>query len=919
MSNVAFLSACSHYEDGNLHPLHGVEHDVQIMRQALIDYCGCDEADVYSLTSDDSDNGKLYGSSLLLFLDNHRYKYEQEKIENLFFYYSGHGYIDGTEIKIIPSDGLFTLNHGMLPLPQIIRTLQQYSMAEHIILILDVCQNVIPYKGTRKKRKGFPGAEIIFYSCLPYQESYMLPESEGQGSLFTNCFVDVLKNSTSNYSVEQVSEKLKDRLEHYCSKLGIEQEPRTSLFDAALGEVQLVYKKGIQIGEDGVLARPTIRSFEHPADLDKSIWLKDAEQAVGEQTRFETFTKTELVNEFIQPDSKYWGIASVKGIGKTFLLQVKRIKMSKTALCFPDVEIPSKENNWATESVKFSNPEILFEKKARFQDFVLLWKYSLVSYILHCWIMKQKKSSDSHGDKNVISTIIQWIESEHNKGNLDDLTLSILLDSSYATLQIIMQEVLLHVRWKDLLTKEYVRIQRVAHNVLDFIAGSSKENLVLFLDKLDQAIRQPNSESALSCEKCSKRNSVENCTNQNRGTSYCYNDYDKKNFCSQRENCCYGCELFFDSYAGTHIRTKEHTDIKNSHYNYWQWLQLALVCAVSDIQGDYSGRIKVIYTIRLEAFNCSDNILGSQRSKIMNLTQTLYYTQKEQEKIFKECIAHQQPGLLCSPSLASKKDNEDLAFVGVDRICHPYVHNKAESVFDIIYRHSFDRTRDIQDFGQALTEHITEIKHASTDAERGAIVKEIIEETAARLAYNTNKANRSSENSYYFEKIPNMPSFWADTANFESLLGLIDRNLLFSDDMRTICRTINHKSNCPNSCKMCLHHPFSVLKNLGMLGYILLANNRSRTAKQQFLSSADVTYFHDVDQIQLNDHTMYMIHPALTKSIEKLRNDKIMHFCGFLIGKDILVEQKVLRDILADKQELKKEDFENKYYRVFRD
>lgn len=99
----------------------------------------------------------------------------------------------------------------------------------------------------------------------------------------------------------------------------------------------------------------------------------------------------------------------------------------------------------------------------------------------------------------------------------------------------------------------------------------------------------------------------------------------------------------------------------------------------------------------------------------------------------------------------------------------------------------------------------------------------------------------------------------------------------------------------------------------------MIANNRSRTAKQQFLSSADVTYFHDVDQIQLNDHTMYMIHPALTKSIEKLRNDKIMHFCGFLIGKDILVEQKILRDILADKQELKKEDFENKYYRLFRD
>ena len=164
-----------------------------------------------------------------------------------------------------------------------------------------------------------------------------------------------------------------------------------------------------------------------------------------------------------------------------------------------------------------------------------------------------------------------------------------------------------------------------------------------------------------------------------------------------------------------------------------------------------------------------------------------------------------------------------------------------------------------------------------------------------------------------------MPSYWADTGNFEKLLRLIDRNLLFSDDIRAICQVINDFGNCPQNCTKCSHHPFSVLNNLGMLGFIQLTNNRNRYAKQIFLSSKDVTYFHDVDTIQINEHTMYLVHPALTKSIEKLKNDKIMHFCGFLIGKDILVEQKELRIIINDKQTLSKEEFDKKYYRVYRD
>ena len=164
--------------------------------------------------------------------------------------------------------------------------------------------------------------------------------------------------------------------------------------------------------------------------------------------------------------------------------------------------------------------------------------------------------------------------------------------------------------------------------------------------------------------------------------------------------------------------------------------------------------------------------------------------------------------------------------------------------------------------------------------------------------------------------MPNMPSFWADPENFEHLLNKIDRNLLFLEDMREICQEINCVDECPNcGCETCLHHPFSVLKNLGMLGYIVLSENSLPYSMENFLSARDVTYFHDEDCLQINENTMYLIHPALTKSIEKLKNRKIMHFSGFLIGKNIQVNQRILRTIFEDKRLLTKHDFERKYYR----
>lgn len=906
MDNLAILVGCQYYSEETLSDLPGVNYDVGLMRGALADHCGCKENNIFELFSCIENDYQPTGSEILKQIRAVRTQWRGKEVGNLFFYYSGHGFVYNKELHLIPSDAIPNIPHGTIAISTLKAELDAAVTAKNIIIVLDICQEEYIAKGNDYiDMDCFPiNGTIIFYSCSPNQSSYMFPSKDGVGSLYTKFFVDALRSPKQSCTVKEISEMVQENLNEYCKSHGISQNPHTETFDTSLANVVIANNRNTPYSP--------IERID-PLDLNKSIWLVDAEKAVGEQTRFETFTDTTTVSKFVDRDSEFWGVASVKGIGKTFLLQVKRLKMSRIAHCFPNVKA-CRDNNWATECIKFTDAERFVESTQSYSNVKLLWKYSLVCYILHCWLNKQKKKPEQRRNKKY-SGISQWIDDKYHEGAISKWTYRFLVEENYNKLQQIIETIVRIVNWPAKIVPEYVMLQGIGFLILSAIEDTSKKSLVLFLDKVDQAMRQPNSEHPLDCECCSKREVILNCKNEKKDSAYCNTDDGET--CTQRALCCYGCEIYASPYAGLNLRINDDNNLRNRHCNYWQRLQLALIEAVIDIRNDFDGRMKVIYTVRLEACNYVESVWGDQRAKVMTLTCILNYTRDEQKKIYQDCIEHQDKSLLFSPRLAGQRGREDQAFVGVRKICHPYVAGASESIFDIIYRHSFGRTRDIQDYGQALTARIQDIKATVEEEERGNIVKQIIEETAARLAYNTNKATRSSENSYYFEKMPNMPSYWADPRNFEQLLNSIDRNLLFYDDMQLVCQKINKVYRCPDGgCKCCSHHPFSALKNLGMLGYIVFSENKLRVSTQHFLKAQDVTYFHDEDDLQINPDTLYLIHPALTKSIEKLRNGrKIMHFCGFLIGKDIQVQQIVLREILADRQILSPYEFERKYYK----
>lgn len=635
-----------------------------------------------------------------------------------------------------------------------------------------------------------------------------------------------------------------------------------------------------------------------------SIWLPDAELAKGKQTRFNSFTTTDSIEKFFDSESGYLGIVSVKGIGKTFLLQVKRVKSGRKFYCLPDCDKPSVKNNWATERVSFDRYSSLKTDNIH-DDLVLLWKTAI-----KCYVINNLKTEEN------IKTVNEYVTS----GKITSDVASLCIEEHNESLESVFGNILIIDEW----SKEIAKYQQAISNLCKLILrrrkkeNPSSKDIAIFIDKVDQAIKQTNAEPPADCVVCNKGNTYAECQSSRKGPEYC----SEESGC-QSKNCCYGCEIFASSESNNGLRIYENSNAsKRVHVNIWQYLQLALMSAAGQISDEFNGEINVFYTIRQEAFHCEGNRLGEQNQKVAGKIIKLSYSIEDQKKIFMECIHEQSPKFLFAPECQLKAGLEEYAFVGIKGLCHPYckdVHgnNIRESLFMCIYRHSFDRSRDIQRYGEELTKRIEKIRACSDEHSREETVKQIIEDLAAILAYCSRKSESTVNPSYYTEKMRYLPNYWADNDNFEHLLSLIDRNLLFEDDVKKICRKINGCSTCPVSgCRggECKRHPFSMLFNMGYLGYIVENPNNTNSEIQQFLDASEISYFIEDDDLMTDDRVAYIIHPALTKTIEKKFNKGFMHFSGFVLGKGLRVETEIMAAMIEDRKTLDRDAFLRKYY-----
>lgn len=639
----------------------------------------------------------------------------------------------------------------------------------------------------------------------------------------------------------------------------------------------------------------------------ESIWLKDAEQATGSQSRFGDFTSTDIINDFLSDSSSYWGLSAVKGIGKTFVLQVKRSKISKDRICLPIGVKATPNNGWGTDTITIEEKMDLSGLR-KFDNVVLLWRYCIISYVINQLINTEYYKNDKQL-RYLASKLLERLEEYYKEGELEKETYILCTRDDYCNLSLVMTRILQSKNWVAVARKDVPCLAFLQRRIEEMLEYVEKKSLVILIDKVDQAMDPINAEEPVGCDICKKSNKINECANPQKSNAYCS---DRSTLC--RIECCYGCEKYMTPYSNTNLRVHGGNVKKYMHINIWQYLQLGLVRAVSKIKTDFKGIIEVYFTIREEAFSCETDLLGEHIRKVVNITKELWYTKDEQKQIFYDCIKCQQDEFLYNPSLKKQDDRLEEAFVGVSRLCHPYVKELDETIFDCIYRHSFDRARDIQEYGEMLTNNMQVIRNCDSVLERGEKVKKLIEDKAAELAFYDGAESSTKNGCYYVEKMNLLPNYWKDSENFKKFVMKFSKNLMFGQEAKAICKKFNDKKKCANDCSVCSakHHPFSMMYKLGMLGRISMFHEWKNEIVQDFLHSKRVTYITGKDLINLNINTVYVLHPALTKSIEHM-GKKLKHFSGFIIGKGEDVPKKILQQMYEDYKNDPK-FYEEKYF-----
>ncbi len=195
------------------------------------------------------------------------------------------------------------------------------------------------------------------------------------------------------------------------------------------------------------------------------------------------------------------------------------------------------------------------------------------------------------------------------------------------------------------------------------------------------------------------------------------------------------------------------------------------------------------------------------------------------------------------------------AFLGIDVIENRHIAEE-ENVFDYIYRHSLKRPCDLMKICKQLS-----FENKCQDISK---VRTIVNESAGEIL-----------EMYISELGSFLP------LDIEKLFPHINTNIVDLNYIKYVCNRYANQQiddfDCPRDCSNCISlYPFSVLYNIGLLGYIRydMANEINiqsfdRTGKSVFLDAI----FH------LPQSNYYFIHPCLMDVIRRGRDSlSLKHF-----------------------------------------
>lgn len=316
----------------------------------------------------------------------------------------------------------------------------------------------------------------------------------------------------------------------------------------------------------------------------------------------------------------------------------------------------------------------------------------------------------------------------------------------------------------------------------------------------------------------------------------------------------------------------------------WAYAQLAFAEAVYTL---YSGRhhIKIFYSIRREALYKGEQI-STEFSKLNSRIVSLTYTPNELYEMFCLYISKEKSEDLSCPELANS--NPIKALVGLDMITHRS--GNKEMIWDYVYRHTFQRPRDIMEMCESIHRNIVKLKKPEKDIDNQKIkllrhwINEVSTmECMAYLSFLEPFMSRE-DNILFKEKI----------LKFARTLPM---NIYTRDSMEFFCQDENacESRKCVDCDKT---HYFSTLYNIGLLGYIYRSVNTNKY-EMKIKHIGDSRF--DSTHRSLPVADLFYLHPGFGNIVQKEREVSMRVYipCKYVVnslGIEILETQ--IRDML---------------------
>jgi len=228
MKNIAIAIGINVYR--HIPPLKYAKNDAQFFSDFLRKDAGFEQVWYSSDNSPeiDGDSTEPIRSNLITVL-NRLSNYRLEGIDNLWFFFAGHGiHHDGKDYLLMADSNPDYPEETAIPTDRILQKLKS-SGATNVILFLDACRSV----GTRGSRGiGDSTTEVVkkisdtvcFFSCSPNQFSH--EHSEYERGIFTYALLEGLGDRHKLATVDKLESFLKERVPKLAEGINAKQDPR---------------------------------------------------------------------------------------------------------------------------------------------------------------------------------------------------------------------------------------------------------------------------------------------------------------------------------------------------------------------------------------------------------------------------------------------------------------------------------------------------------------------------------------------------------------------------------------------------------------------------------------------------------------------------------------------------------------------